>query len=143
MVSFTHLKEEMGGGEALMVLEGKHPLVCTRSRCRVFRRRSFCPAWRTGGGRAPAALLSFLPCSQSPAASAARPGRPAVAPSPAEPSLVRGRCGVPASWRIGSRAKREGSGGRAESGLLISGGTPEPVPCFWGLLRETGAGGKR
>ena len=99
---FTHVKEEMGGGEALAVLEGKHPLGvhtlrtrrCPVSAAVVSRRPEDRRRARSGSPAFLLALLSFLPCSRTLQPSAARSRRPAGT-QPAEPSLVRGHCGGP------------------------------------------------
>ena len=128
---FTLLKEEMGGGEALVVSEGKHPLGCARCELAALRfpRQQFRPARRgvpSCGDRRRARSVSaaFLLAQQSCPAAFGR----ALPPTRRHPArrAEPGKgipAGVPASWRIGSGAKREVLEAAVESGLLISGGT--------------------
>ena len=95
------------------------------------RARSVSAAFLLAQQSCPAAFDRALPPIRRHPARRAEPGKGTPA-------------GVPASWRIGSRAKREGSGGRGWVRATDFWWDLEPVPCFWGLLSvKPGAGGKR
>ena len=121
----------MGGGEALAVLEGKHPLGvhtlrtrrCPVSAAVVSRRPEDRRRARSGSPAFLLALLSFLPCSRALQPSAARSRRLLQHPAHrAEP----GKGALRGSLRPGGLGA--GQRGRVlevavESGILISGGT--------------------
>ena len=120
----------MGGGEALAVSEDKHPLGVRTLRTRHSRvsaaavspRPEGCP--QLLGQEARCLSPSFLLALQSCPAAFGR-GLPPTRRHPAR-RAEPGKgipAGVPASWRIGSGAKREVLEAAIESGLLISGGT--------------------